>query len=62
MSNSAACRELGINRRTGTRWRYGRKEVDQTGRERTLPTDHRAARHRRHLLALPVGKGAARHR
>lgn len=24
MSNSAACREVGINRRTGTRWRYGR--------------------------------------
>uniref|UniRef100_UPI0035E42401 IS30 family transposase n=1 Tax=Nonomuraea soli TaxID=1032476 RepID=UPI0035E42401 len=37
MSNSAACRELGINRRTGTRWRYGRKEVDQAGRERTYP-------------------------
>jgi hypothetical protein len=29
MSNSAACREVGINRRTDTRWRYGRKEVDQ---------------------------------
>jgi hypothetical protein len=29
MSNSAACREVGINRRTGTRWRYGRKEVDR---------------------------------
>ena len=24
VSNSAACREVGINRRTGTRWRYGR--------------------------------------
>ena len=23
-SNSAACREAGINRRTGSRWRYGR--------------------------------------
>nr|WP_243725920.1 IS30 family transposase [Actinomadura rubrisoli] len=34
MSNSAACREVGINRRTGTRWRYGRKEIDRTGRER----------------------------
>ncbi|WSY47995.1 IS30 family transposase (plasmid) [Embleya sp. NBC_00888] len=34
MSNSAACREVGINRRTGTRWRYGRKAVDRTGRER----------------------------
>lgn len=34
MSNSAACREVGINRRTGTRWRYGRKVVDRAGRER----------------------------
>ncbi|MFF4504890.1 DUF6328 family protein [Streptomyces sp. NPDC001401] len=34
MSNSAACREAGINRRTGTRWRYGRKVVDRAGRER----------------------------
>ncbi|MEW2120434.1 IS30 family transposase [Streptomyces sp. NPDC005474] len=34
MSNSAACRKVGINRRTGTRWRYGRQEVDKTGRER----------------------------
>lgn len=24
MSNSQACRTVGINRRTGTRWRYGR--------------------------------------
>lgn len=24
MSNSAACREAGVNRRTGNRWRYGR--------------------------------------
>jgi hypothetical protein len=31
MRNSAACREVGINRRTGTR---GRKEVDRAGRER----------------------------
>ncbi|TDB91172.1 IS30 family transposase [Actinomadura sp. KC216] len=34
MSNSAACREVGINRKTGNRWRYGRKEVDRTGRVR----------------------------
>ncbi|MFM9458566.1 IS30 family transposase [Streptomyces europaeiscabiei] len=37
MSNSAACREVGINRRTGTRWRYGRKDSDRTGRERFYP-------------------------
>jgi len=24
MSNSAACRQVGVNRKTGTRWRYGR--------------------------------------
>lgn len=24
MTNSQACREVGVNRRTGTRWRYGR--------------------------------------
>ncbi|MFE2871702.1 helix-turn-helix domain-containing protein [Embleya sp. NPDC059259] len=34
MSNSAACREVGINRRTGTRRRYGRKTVDRAGHER----------------------------
>jgi len=33
MSNSAACREVGINRKTGNRWRYGRKIVDRAGRE-----------------------------
>lgn len=37
MSNSAACRELGINRRTGSRWRYGRKVADRTGRVRVYP-------------------------
>ncbi len=30
MSNSAACRAVGINRRTGTRWRYGR-DIPATG-------------------------------
>ncbi|MFG2502268.1 helix-turn-helix domain-containing protein [Streptomyces sp. NPDC048441] len=30
---TAARREVGINGRTGTRWRYGRREVDRTGRE-----------------------------
>ena len=30
-SNSAACREAGINRRTGSRWRYGRTVETTTG-------------------------------
>lgn len=34
MSNSAACREVGINRKTGSRWRYGRKVVDRAGNVR----------------------------
>ena len=31
MSNSQACRVVGINRRTGTRWRYGRTIPNKTG-------------------------------
>jgi len=34
MSNSQACRAVGINRRTGTRWRYGRTIADSAGRPR----------------------------
>jgi transposase, IS30 family len=34
MSNSAACRQVGINRKTGNRWRYGRKVVDRAGNTR----------------------------
>ncbi|WP_322751725.1 MULTISPECIES: hypothetical protein [unclassified Frankia] len=37
VSNSAACREVGINRRTGTRWRYGRTSTDQNGQTRSYP-------------------------
>jgi transposase, IS30 family len=33
VSNSAACRTVGINRRTGTRWRYGRTVVNRAGVE-----------------------------
>lgn len=31
MSNSAACREVGVNRKTGNRWTYGRTVKNQTG-------------------------------
>ncbi|GGL14489.1 hypothetical protein GCM10010094_89130 [Streptomyces flaveus] len=37
LSNSAACREVGIARKTGNRWRYGRKVVDRSGREHVYP-------------------------
>nr|WP_240477475.1 IS30 family transposase [Jiangella muralis] len=37
MSNSAACREVGVHRKTGQRWRYGRKIVDRAGREHFYP-------------------------
>jgi IS30 family transposase len=37
MSNSAACREVGVNRKTGNRWRYGRKVVDGAGRQYVYP-------------------------
>lgn len=37
MSNSEACRQVGINRRTGTRWRYGRTETDTAGRTYSYP-------------------------
>jgi IS30 family transposase len=36
-NNSAACRIVGVNRRTGTRWRYGRTVTDQEGQPRTYP-------------------------
>ncbi len=31
VSNSAACRTVGVHRRTGTRWRYGRNMLDAAG-------------------------------
>jgi IS30 family transposase len=37
MSNSAACRGAGINRRTGTRWRYGRTVTNRAGHQLTYP-------------------------
>ena len=38
LSNSAACRQVGVHRRTGTRWRYGRRAVDAAGREYEYPS------------------------
>jgi transposase, IS30 family len=44
MSNSAACRQVGVNRKTGNRWRYGRKIVDRAGNVRVYApiTEHPA--------------------
>ena len=35
LSNSDACRQVGVNRKTGQRWRHGRIVRDRTGREHT---------------------------
>lgn len=37
MSNAEACRVVGVNRRTGTRWRYGRIVPARDGSERQYP-------------------------
>ena len=44
VSNSEACRIVGIHRKTGTRWRYGRTVVNSAGELRALSRgeDHRA--------------------
>jgi IS30 family transposase len=35
MSNTVACRMVGVNRRTGTRWRRGRTVTNRAGQPRT---------------------------
>jgi transposase, IS30 family len=37
VSNAEACRLVGVNRRTGTRWRYGRTIPTRAGGEREYP-------------------------
>jgi len=37
VSNSEACRIVGVNRRTGTRWRYGRSITGSSGRRLDYP-------------------------
>lgn len=41
ISNSQAGRRVGINRRTGTRWRYGRTVTTAAGGQRHYPAVHR---------------------
>jgi len=44
VSNSEACRRVGVNRKTGCRWRHGRTTRDSVGRARHYPPvrGHRA--------------------
>ena len=44
VSNSEACRIVGINRRTGTRWRYGRTILNTAGESVHYPAVCLAAR------------------
>jgi hypothetical protein len=37
VSSSEACRIVGINRKTGTRWRYGRTVVNSAGQRLHYP-------------------------
>ena len=43
MSNAAASRIVGVNRKTGHRWRYGRSVTTRTGEVRTYPAITRPA-------------------
>ncbi len=52
VGNSEACRLVGVNRRTGTRWRYGRRVVTRAGGVVIYPpmrTDERGPRSARYL-------------
>src|ERR1700728_2206043 len=46
VNNSEACRLVGINRKTGNRWRYGRKARNRApdGRSRPHHAEHAARR------------------
>ena len=43
MGNAAASRVVGVNRKTGHRWRHGRTVTDRTGQVRTYPAITRPA-------------------
>ncbi|MEI7548709.1 MAG: hypothetical protein WCK21_11735 [Actinomycetota bacterium] len=37
MSNAEACRVVGVNRKTGTRWKHGRKYTNRVGETWVYP-------------------------
>ncbi len=43
VGNAAACRLVGVNRKTGHRWRYGRSVTTRTGEVRSYPAISRPA-------------------
>ena len=54
VSNSQACRTVGINRRTGTRWRYGRTILNTAGELVHYPPVRFRAATPRHPRYLPL--------
>jgi len=67
MSNSAACRIVGVNRKTGHRWRYGRSVTVRTGNIRTYaaiirPAHPASARFLAEAERVAIADGLLRHR
>ena len=56
MSNSEACRVVGINRRTGTRWRYGRTILNTAGEAVHYPPVKLTAPKARHPRYLSLAE------
>jgi IS30 family transposase len=56
VSNSEACRVVGINRRTGTRWRYGRTILNTAGESVHYPAVSPIAAKPRHPRYLSVAE------
>jgi IS30 family transposase len=56
VSNSEACRTVGINRRTGTRWRYGRKILNTAGEAVHYPPVRLTAPTAEHPRYLSLGE------
>jgi len=58
VSNAEACRVVGVNRRTGTRWRYGRSVPARDGTQRQYPAMIEATKDESQRSAVPVRGGA----
>jgi transposase len=56
VSNSEACRIVGINRKTGTRWRYGRTIRNKAGEPVHYPPVSGAAPQQRHPRYLSLAE------
>ena len=56
VSNSEACRIVGINRRTGTRWRYGRTILNTAGQAVHYPPVRLTAPQARHPRYLSLAE------